>query len=73
MVETVKKPSSNRSAKERRNTLIYINLEKALYQNADDEYHVKVAQILDEATKMLKVCFEYMTDMDGVKLFKKRK
>ncbi|MCJ7699407.1 site-specific integrase, partial [Candidatus Bathyarchaeota archaeon] len=31
-----------------RNTLIYINLEKALFQNADDEFHVKVAQNLDE-------------------------
>jgi hypothetical protein len=56
-----------------RNTLIYINLEKALFQNADDEYHVKVAQTLDEATKLLEVGFEYVTDMDGAKLFKKRK
>jgi integrase/transposase-like protein len=56
-----------------RNTLIYINLEKALFQNADDEYHVKVAQTLDEATKLLEVGFEYVTDMDGAKIFKKRK
>ncbi len=27
-----------------RNTLIYINLEKAIFQNADEEYHVKVAE-----------------------------
>jgi site-specific recombinase XerD len=32
-----------------RNTLIYINLEKAIFQNADEEYHVKVAENLDEA------------------------
>jgi integrase len=56
-----------------RNTLIYINLEKALFQNADDEYHVKVAQTLEEATKLLEVGFEYVTEMDGAKLFKKRK
>jgi integrase/recombinase XerD len=56
-----------------RNTLIYINLEKALFQNADEEFHVKVAQNLDEACKLLEVGFEYVTDLDGAKLFRKRK
>jgi len=55
-----------------RNTLIYINLEKALFQDADDEFHVKLAQNLDEACKLLEVGFEYVTDMDGAKLFRKR-
>ena len=54
-------------------TLIYINFEKALFRNADDEYHVKIAQTLEEATKLLEVRFEYVTDMEGAKLFKKRK
>lgn len=56
-----------------RNTLIYINLEKALFQNVDDEFHVKVAHSLDEACKLLEVGFEYVTDMNGAKLFRKRK
>jgi integrase len=56
-----------------RNTLIYINLEKALFQNVDDEFHVKVAHSLDEACKLLEVGFEYVTDMDGAKIFRKRK
>jgi integrase len=56
-----------------RNTLIYINLEKVLFQNTDDEFHVKVAQSLDEACKLLEVGFEYVTDMNGAKLFRKRK
>ena len=56
-----------------RNTLIYINLEQALFQNTDDEFHVKVAQNLDDACKLLEVGFEYVTDMDGAKLFRKRK
>jgi hypothetical protein len=34
--------------RELRNTLIYINLKKALFQNADDEYHVKIAQTLEK-------------------------
>ncbi|MEM2971480.1 MAG: tyrosine-type recombinase/integrase [Candidatus Bathyarchaeia archaeon] len=56
-----------------RNTLIYINLEKALFQNVDDEFHVKVAHSLDEACKLLEVGFEYVTDMDGAAIFRKRK
>lgn len=56
-----------------RNTLIYINLEKALFQNVDDEFHVKVAHNLDEACKLLEVGFEYVTDMDGAVIFRKRK
>ncbi len=56
-----------------RNTLIYINLEKAIFQNADEEYHVKVAENLDEACKLLEVGFEYVTDINGAKLFRKRK
>ena len=50
-----------------RNTLIYINLEKAIFQNADEEYHVKVAENLEEACKLLEVGFEYVTDLNGVK------
>jgi len=56
-----------------RNTLIYINLEKALFQNAADEFHVKVAQNLDEACKLLEVGFEYVTEIDGAQIFRKRK
>jgi len=56
-----------------RNTLIYINLEKALFQNAADESHVKVAQNLDEACKLLEVGFEYVTEIDGARVFRKRK
>jgi len=56
-----------------KNTLIYINLEKALFQNINDEFHVRVAHNLDEACKLLEVGFEYVTDMNGAKLFRKRK
>ncbi|MDH7558607.1 MAG: site-specific integrase, partial [Candidatus Bathyarchaeota archaeon] len=54
-----------------RNTLIYINLEKALFQNADDEFHVKVAHNLDEACKLLEVGFEYIAEIDGARVFRK--
>jgi hypothetical protein len=55
------------------NTLIYINLKKAIFQNADEEYHIKVAQTLEEPCKLLEVGFEYVTDLNGAKLFGKRK
>jgi len=55
------------------NTLIYIHLEAAIFQTANDEFIVKAANTLEEATKLLEVGFEYVTDMDGFKLFRKRK
>ena len=38
-----------------------------------DEYHVRVAKTIDEAKELLEVGFEYVTDMDDIKLFRKRK
>ena len=55
------------------NTLIYIHLEAAIFQTANDEFIVKAANTLEEATRLLEVGFEYVTDMDGFKLFRKRK
>lgn len=54
-------------------TMLYINLEQAIFDEADDEFHVKVADTLDEACKLMEIGFEYVTDMDGKKLFRKRK
>jgi hypothetical protein len=38
-----------------------------------EEFHVKVAETLEEACKLLEVGFQYVTDMDNAKLFRKRK
>ena len=56
-----------------RSTEIYINLEHAVFEEQNDEFHVKTATTLEEACKLLEVGFEYVTDMDGYKLFRKRK
>ena len=53
-------------------TLIYIQLEDALFQESD-EFTVRVAQTVDEVVKLLETSFEYVTDMDDKKLFRKRK
>jgi integrase/recombinase XerD len=57
-----------------KSTMQYINLEAALYHNSMiDDFHVKIAETLDEACRLLETGFEYVTDMDGKKLFRKRK
>lgn len=54
-------------------TEIYINLEQAIFNDAPEEYHVKIAENLNEASKLLELGFEHVTDMDQKKLFRKRK
>ncbi len=59
-----------------RNTLIYITIEKGLFQETtDDQYHVKVAKNTEESIKLIEVGFEYVTGEynDGGKIFRKRK
>jgi len=40
---------------------------------AEDQYHVKVAKTLKEACELVEAGFEYVTDMDYAKIFRKRK
>jgi site-specific recombinase XerD len=44
-------------------TQIYINLEQALFKDANDEYHVKVAETVEEAMKPIAVGYEYVSNM----------
>jgi integrase len=50
-------------------TLIYTQL---LNLN-DDEWTCKTAKNVNEATQLVEAGFEYVTEMDGLKLFRKRK
>ncbi len=52
-----------------KNTLIYTQLVNV----NENEYICKVAKTLQEATQLIEAGFEYVTDMDGYKLFRKRK
>jgi len=38
-----------------------------------DEYHSAVATTIEEARKLIEVGFEYVCDMDDVRLFRKLK
>jgi hypothetical protein len=41
--------------------------------NEEDEYTVKTATNIKEATALIESCFQYVTEMDGTKLFRKSK
>jgi len=55
------------------NTMIYVNVEKALFQYKNDEFYAKTASTVEEALKLIEAGFEYVCDMNGIKLFRKRK
>ncbi|MEM1551633.1 MAG: tyrosine-type recombinase/integrase [Candidatus Bathyarchaeia archaeon] len=55
------------------NTEIYINIENALFPESSEEFHVKVARSIDEAVQLVEQGFEYVCEMDGAKIFRKRK
>ena len=54
-------------------TQIYVNVEQAMFAENANEYHVKAVSTVEEAKALIEVGFEYVTDMDGKKLFRKRK
>jgi integrase len=54
-------------------TEIYFNMEQALFTEKNQDFHVKAVATLDEACKLLELGFEYVCEMDGQKLFRKRK
>lgn len=51
------------------NTEIYTHL----IEFENDEYHSATAKTIEEAKQLIETGFEYVTDMDGIKLFRKRK
>ena len=52
------------------NTLIYTQL---VNFQGEDEYICKAASTIEEAKQLIEAGFEYICDIEGVKLFRKRK
>jgi hypothetical protein len=52
-----------------RNTLVYTHL----VDFGSDEYICKIAKTVDDAKVMVEDGFDYVTDIEGMKLFRKRK
>ena len=55
-----------------KNTLRYIHL-ASVFSDGHSDWICKVAKNLKEARELIELGFEYVTEMDGVKLFRKRK
>ena len=57
-----------------RSTENYIHLEQMIYDgDANDQFTVKVANTMKEAIKLMEVGFEFHAEIEGNKLFRKRK
>jgi integrase len=54
-------------------TQIYVNLDQALFGEANEEYHVKVAETIEEATNPIAVGYEYVSTMDDQQIYRKWK
>lgn len=51
----------------------YVHYEKIIYQASEnDGWTVRSAKTAEEGMELLKVGFDYVTDFDGIKLFRKR-
>ncbi|MEA2090580.1 MAG: tyrosine-type recombinase/integrase [Thermoproteota archaeon] len=57
-----------------KSTMVYIDLEKAIYGNPkDEEFVTKVAESIEDAVELLNAGFEYVGNVHNAELFKKRK
>ena len=55
-------------------TEFYVTIEKELFQDdVENEYHIRIAKTLEQDRQFLEAGFEYVTDRDGDKIYRKRK
>jgi len=54
-------------------TMRFIDYEKAYCKEYEDSYICKTASNADEASELIELGFDYVTEMDGLKLFRKPK
>ena len=54
-------------------TLLYVQIEKTLFKERNDEFHVKTAKTPEEIKSLLETGFEYVCSKDGLMFFRKRK
>jgi integrase len=55
------------------NTLRYIQLEEAIFKDVDDNFICKTAETVEEAKQLVEVGFNYICEINGIQLFRKRK
>jgi len=54
-------------------TLIYIQLDRTLFAEADDKFTCRVAKTEKEVSELVEAGFEYVCGLNGAKVFRKRK
>jgi len=54
-------------------TLLYIQLDKALFKNDSEEFAVKATEDPQEIKSLLEVGFEYMCEKNSLRFFRKQK
>ncbi len=55
------------------NTMVYIQIERALFNETDAEFTVRIAKTPDEIKELLEAGFEYVCEKDGFLFFRRRK
>jgi hypothetical protein len=51
----------------------YVQLENALFHRESDDFICKVAKTVEEARDLIEVGFEYVNEINGAHLYRKRK
>ncbi len=59
--------------KKMESTLLYIQIEQALFKEVSEEFHVRVAKSPEEIKGLLEACYQYVCEKDGLMFFRKRK
>lgn len=54
-------------------TMVYINIEQVLFEEAAEEFHVKATSDSKEIKALLEVGFQYICEKDGIMFFRKCK
>jgi len=55
------------------NTMRYVHLSQLIFEQEKEEYICKVARTIDEAAELIEAGFEHVCEIEGARLFRKRK
>lgn len=56
-----------------KNTLFYVQLTEELFKETSDEFVTRVTNSVKRARALIEAGFDFLLEMDGVKIFRKRK
>lgn len=56
-----------------KSTLLYVQLAEVLFNEAPDEFTTRVTKTVKGARALIEAGFDFVLEMDGVKIFRKRR